>query len=168
MAVDVPAAPDERSLLHHLTGASFRVGVADGKWSLCGCSVHQSSEAAAVAWPYAFFAVAAAPRDHGPRTFTLRLELRGFPSTAPAGQPWHCATSQVLGPELLPKGGQAGEVFRSDWQGGALYAPWDRLALAHNDWAAKYPMSAWHTGRNIAFYLENVWQILNADDYSGI
>jgi hypothetical protein len=62
-------------------------------------------------------------------------------------------------------------VFRRDgWnQGVALYAPFDRVAAdGHCDWAAKHPHLIWHAGRNISFYLEQVYDILNGADYVGL
>lgn len=76
----------------------------------------------------------------------------------------------VLASDKRPKGERVGQVFRADWkEGRALYAPWDRMGLAeHPGWAAAYPLWAWHPGRDISFFLKNVHELLNDDDYKGI
>ncbi len=76
----------------------------------------------------------------------------------------------VLAPERRPNGFLVGHVFRTDWEDGeALYAPWDRKGLSwHSEWAQNYPADAWHSERDIAFFLERVHKLLNTDDYEGL
>lgn len=150
--------PDERTLRAHLEGARFLAGVQAGRWRLLN-----------LAWPYATFAISAAPRSNGPEEFVLRLDVAGYPHLAPTGSLWDNETDRSLEPARRPKGDRAAHVFRTDWADGiAMYAPWDRSALeSHHDWAQKYPHDAWNPTRDITFVLNNVHNILNADDYLG-
>jgi hypothetical protein len=99
----------------------------------------------------------------------LRFEFTDYPVQAPTACPWDAGTDSRLAPEKRPKGERVGHVFRSDWQdGSALYAPWDRVGLAGHDWSSTHPRFAWHPRREITFYLENVHELLNDDDYLGV
>ena len=158
MSDSVAIGPDERALRDDLGSARFQVGVDAGRWRLIS-----------ITWPYALIAVSAAPRENAPGEFVLRFELSGYPADAPTGCPWDLDQDDVLPAGQRPKGSRVGHIFRADWEGGrALYAPWDRLALAHGSWADKYPMYAWNARRDLTFYLTNVHDALDNDDYLGI
>jgi hypothetical protein len=157
---DVQAiAPDERALRQHLSSARFQQGVDDGRWRLISLT-----------WPHALIEVAAAPRDGAPSQFLLRFELSGYPLPGPTAGLWDTQTGSYLGAAGRPKGERATLIFRGDWeQGRALYAAWDRVALAgHPDWAQRFPRHAWSNTRDLAFYLANVFEVLNSDDYLGV
>jgi hypothetical protein len=153
-------APDERAVREHLRAARFQAGVDARYWRLV----------AEVAWPHALIAVSAAARPGAPSEFLLFFELNGYPLSAPTAGPWDADTNALLDAARRPKGERAGHVFRADWENGrALYAPWDRVALeGHPGWAAQYPRFAWNAKRDLAFYLENVHEILTDGDYVGI
>jgi hypothetical protein len=154
----VAVGPDQRALCDHLRSARFQAGVDAGRWRLIS-----------ITWPYALIAVSAALREGAPEEFVLRFELSGYPAAAPTGCPWDLDQDAVLPAGQRPKGGRVGHIFRADWEAGrALYAPWDRAALAHGGWADKYPMYAWNARRDLTFYLTNVHDALNNDDYLGI
>jgi hypothetical protein len=151
--------PDERTLLAHIEEARFQAGVEAGRWRLLGLT-----------WPHATFAISAAPHSASPDEFVLRLDVAGYPHSAPTGSLWDDDAGCSLDPARRPKGDRAARVFRTDWTGAgtAMYAPWDRLALeSHADWAQKHPHDAWNPTRDITFVLSNVHNILNADDYLG-
>lgn len=151
--------PDERTLRAHIEEARFQAGVEAGRWRLLGLT-----------WPHATFAISAAPRSAGPTEFVLRLDIAGYPHSAPTGSLWDSDSDCSLDPARRPKGDRAAHVFRTDWGSGgtAMYAPWDRSALgSHADWAQKHPHEAWNPTRDITFVLSNVHDILNADDYLG-
>jgi hypothetical protein len=60
-------------------------------------------------------------------------------------------------------------AFRTNWNNAiALYAPWDRVALAcHPDWAAKHPGVAWKRSHTIVHYLRMTLELLWSDEYTG-
>ena len=156
----VVVSPDERAVRAHFSGGRFRAGVAVGQWRLISLT-----------WPYAFIAISAAERPSGPAEWVLRFELSGYPHTAPTGGVWDADADISLAPGRRPKGQRAAQLFRFDgWVGGAtaMYAPWDRLGIqAHSDWANKYRLQAWNPTRDLSFVLEQVHEVLNADDYLG-
>lgn len=152
--------PDERLLRGHLEAGEVRAGDAAGRWHVVDLT-----------WPHLTVLVSAAPRETSPTTLTLRLECQGYPQTALTGGLWDPTTGTFLAPDRRPRGERAGLVFRSDsWQGGpnTMYAAWDRAALqVHPEWVQTYPLSAWNPTRTVAFVLNNVYEVLNADDYLG-
>jgi hypothetical protein len=154
-------APDECALREHLRAGGFQAGIADGRWRLVDIS-----------WPVVMIAVSAAERPNSPTAFALRLDMAGYPHTAPTGGLWDVGADVSLPPERRPKGEWVGQLFRADgWAGGstAMYAPWDRAGLkAHPDWARAYPLEAWHPARDVAFILTHVHEALNNNDYLGI
>lgn len=160
-APDEVMAPDERALRCHLRGGRFQAGVEAGRWKLIS-----------LAWPFAIFGVSAAPREGAPSEFAIRFELNGYPNTAPTGGVWDVEAGTTLAAAQRPKGARVELVFR--WEGGgcgptAMYAPWDRVGLqSHANWAQEAPRLAWHAQREITFVLENIHELLNADDYLGI
>lgn len=158
MTESAAKGPDEQAVRDHFRSGRFVAGTDAGRWRLIS-----------VTWPHALIAVSAAPRDGAPEEFVLKFELSGYPAAAPTGCPWDLDADVILPAGKRPKGSRAGHIFRTDWeQGRALYAPWDRLALGHGDWASKYPIYVWNGRRDLTFYLTNVHDALNNDDYLGI
>ena len=159
MTREIPS-PDERAVRAHLDGGRFRAGIAAGYWRLIRLT-----------WPYILIGVSAAERACGPAEWVLRLELTGYPHSAPTGSLWDEEADVSLAHDKRPKGLRAAQLFRSDgWIGGptAMYAPWDRLGLqAHPNWASVHRMQAWDPTRDLSFVLEQVHEVLNADDYLG-
>ncbi len=156
----VVVGPDERAVRAHFDGGRFRAGMAARQWRLLSFT-----------WPYVLIAVSAAERANGPAEWAIRFELTGYPHTAPTGGIWDPESDTSLAPDRRPKGQRAAQLFRADgWVGGAtaMYAPWDRVGLqAHPEWANAYPMQAWNPTRDLSFVLEQVHEVLNADDYLG-
>ncbi|HVC77693.1 MAG TPA: hypothetical protein VND96_14370 [Candidatus Micrarchaeaceae archaeon] len=152
-------APDERALKEHLKTPRFKQGVDGGRWRIVSLD-----------WPIVVAAVSAAPRESAPAEFFLRFELSGYPQAGPTAGLWDPSTGAQVTSDLRPKGDRATLVFRGDWEGGrALYAPWDRVALGgHPDWAQRHSQHAWNSRRDLAFYLANVSELLNAEDYLGV
>jgi hypothetical protein len=151
--------PDERVFRSHVDGARFQSGVDRGDWRLVG-----------IEWPHALIAISAAERENGPPEFVLIFELSGYPTSCPTSTPWDLEPDALLAPAKRPKGDRVGMAFRSDWEGGrALYVPYDRLAIdSHPDWKTRYPRHLWDATKDITFYLRNVHELLNDDDYQGI
>lgn len=153
----VTIAPDERALREHLKSAKFQIGVDSGRWRVIS-----------IEWPHALIAVSAAPRPESPNEFVLNFELSGYPTAAPTATPWATDLDAILQEARRPKGVRAGRLFRADWEGGAaLYAPYDRVGRQH--WAeGQYRRYAWHARRDLTFYLTNVHDVLNDDEYLGV
>lgn len=152
------AAPDQRAFENHLRSARFRAGSERGSWRLISSN-----------WPIVLVAVASVDRPCSPGEFALRCNLAGYPAVAPTASPWDIERNELLRVELRPKGEQVGMVFRADWNGGtALYAPFDRTALAdHAGWAAEHPWYLWDVTRDFTWFLERIFDLLNSDDYVG-
>lgn len=159
MTESPPLAPDQRAVIEHLKSARFQQGVDAGQWQVLSLQ-----------WPTMLIGLHAAPRDGAPDDFVLCFDLSGYPQAAPTAGLWDMSSSAYMGPERRPKGDRATTIFRGDWENGrALYAPYDRVALSgHGEWAQKHPQHAWNATRDLSFYLENVSEVLNADDYAGV
>lgn len=155
----VDAAPDERAFREHLTTGRFLAGVAASRWRLVS-----------VDWPFAVFAVSAAPRLNSPPEFILRFELGGYPTSTPTGGLWDLDANVSLTAQYRPKGERVAHLFRTDWGNAtAMYAPWDRMGLqSHPEWANQHLRDAWNPTRDLSFVLTKVYEVLNADDYLGI
>src|SRR5438876_259286 len=84
------------------------------------------------------------------------LSSAGFPGAAPAVRIWDRETDTLLAPDRRPKGSaRVQEAFKA-WGNETVYRPWDRFAGAHNNWARDFPALAWHSGRDVAFILEDL------------
>jgi hypothetical protein len=153
-------SPSEKLIRQHLAGGRFRAGVDRGDWRIVN----------ELDWPQLVIAIRAAPRASGPVEFALRFDLSDYPTRAPTAAPWDLETNTQLAAAKRPKGHRVGMAFRADWEGGrALYVPYDRVALeSHPAWATQYARYAWNPTKNITFYLRNVHELLNDDDYQGI
>jgi hypothetical protein len=150
--------PDQRAFLAHVRSARFLAGVDAGRWRLVKTD-----------WPTVLVAVAAARRAGSPSEYFLRLTADGYPAAGITAAPWDPRSDTLLAPTDRPTGVVAGHVFRTDWnEGKALYAPWDRAALpGHTDWPATHPTLTWTSTRDLTFFLECVWEVLNSGDYKG-
>ncbi len=150
--------PDERAFRAHVAGPRFQSGVDRGEWRLIE-----------IEWPHALIGVTAAKRANGPPEFVLWFELSGYPTSSPTATPWDLDQKSPLAPEKRPKGDRVGMAFRSDWNGGvALYVPYDRVAIdSHPNWRTQYPRYVWDATKDITFYLRNVHELLNDEDYQG-
>lgn len=93
----------------------------------------------------------------------LRLDLTGYPGTAPAGQPWELDADAPLPTSRWPVGGRP--VFRPDWSVSNQNAPYlavDRIALrTHPEWATTLPGRAWTSTKTVCDYLEAVQEALS-------
>lgn len=155
--LDVP--PDQRAFLRAANVPSFLAGVYRGDWRIDS-----------VDWPKVQITIAAAPRHGAPEAFTLRCDLTNYPADAPTATPWDPAADRLLPACKRPKGERIGLVFRVDWeQGQALYAPYDRVALAgHPGWVTEHPLYVWTGRQDLTWWVERIWDLLNGDDYDGI
>ena len=152
--------PDRMLLESDLAAPSFRCGEIEGKW-----------RHVATAWPHALFAVQAAERPNAPAEYGFRFECTGYRQTPPTAQPWDLQANTPLPPPRWPAGrAWVPAVFRTDWHGGqCLYLPCDRIAIeGHQNWPQQYPNRLWQPLRGIICYLEQIHDLLNQSDYSGV
>ena len=61
-------------------------------------------------------------------------------------------------------------VFRPTWkQGQCLYLPCDRMSIeGHDQWRSQHPSRLWQPARGIICYLEQIYELLNQSDYTGV
>lgn len=145
-----PVNPAELALRHHLASASAADALSRGWLRIDDLS-----------WPELTTTVIV-PNGQ----LTLRLELTGYPSQAPTGQPWDLAHGQPLPVTLWPAGARASEVFSPGWSpsnGNALYLPLDRRAqIGHDSWATQHASYWWTAGNTVLDYLQLVREILRS------
>jgi hypothetical protein len=158
--VTTPLPPDRMLFEQDLAAPEFRCGEIEGRWR------HVSTS-----WPHSIISVSAPERPNGPREFGLRFECTGYRQVPVTGQPWDLAANTPLSPNRWPTGRSVvPSVFRPDWmQGQCLYLPCDRLSIAgHDAWRTQHPSRLWQPSRGIVCYLEQVYELLNQGDYTGV
>lgn len=153
-------SPDMLMLLQDLAAPEFKCGEIDGKWR-----VHNLS------WPHVIIAVTAAERENAPAEYGFRFECSGYRQVAPTAQPWDIDAGTPLPAKRWPGGHSiVPSVFRPDWKGGqCLYLPCDRISFeGHADWVHQHPKRLWQPARGIICYVEQIYDLLNQADYSGV
>lgn len=158
--MNAPSPPDRLLLEKDLAAPEFRCGEFEGRWRLIG-----------IEWPHVLVAVSAAERPGAPAEYGFRFECSGYRQTPATGRPWDMASDTPLpfarwptGKHILPS------VFRPDWKDGtALYLPCDWHAIeGHDGWVHQHPSRLWQPSRGILCYLEQVYDLLNQSDYTGL
>lgn len=158
--MDAPPPPDRQLLERDLASPELRCGEIEGRW-----------RHVATRWPHVIVAVSAPERQNGPKEFGFRFECSGYRTTPVTAQPWDLEAGTPLPPARWPAGSSVvASVFRPDWkQGLCLYLPCDRLSIeGHDNWRNEHPSRLWQPSRGIICYLEQVYELLNQGDYSGI
>jgi hypothetical protein len=156
----VPVPPDRLLLETDLAAPEFRCGQIKGKWR------HVST-----VWPFSFFVVSAAERPNAPTEYAFRFECTGYRQVPVTAQPWDLNANARLPPARWPTGRHlVPSVFRPEWLGGqCLYLPCDRMSInGHPNWLHEHPNRLWQPERGIICYLEQLYDLLNQSDYSGI
>lgn len=152
--------PDELMLLEDLDAPRFRCGEVEGRWRLLS-----------VTWPHAVITVTAAPRPGSPSEYAFRFECTGYRQTSVTAQPWDHDANGPL-PQARWPGGKSiiPSIFRPEWKGGTcLYLPCDRISLeGHGDWLHQHPNRLWRPAVGITFYLDQVYELLDQSDYTGV
>lgn len=158
--MNAPFPPDRAMFEHDLAAPEFRRGELEGHWRHI-----------ATTWPHAIIAVSAPPRPNAPTEYAFRFECSGYRQTPATAQPWDAAANAPLPGNRWPGGTTiVASVFRPDWkQGHCLYLPCDRLSIeGHPNWRAQYPSRLWQPARGIICYLEQIYELLNQSDYTGL
>lgn len=158
MTVHVP--PDQMLLQQDLAAPEFRCGEIEGRWR------HIATK-----WPYVVIAVKADDRVGAPCEFGFRFECSGYRQSPATAQPWCIETNAPLPPAKWPTGRSiVPSVFRPEWKGGTcLYLPCDRVSIeGHQNWVHEHPSRLWQPTRGIMCYLEQIYDLLNQGDYTGV
>ncbi|HKX50766.1 MAG TPA: hypothetical protein VJQ48_10095 [Candidatus Binatia bacterium] len=158
--MNVILPPDKLLLEMDLAAPSFRCGEIEQRWRHI-----------ATRWPHVIVAVPAPPRPSGPSEFGFRFECSGYRQTPVTAQPWDIDTDAPLVRAKWPTGRSiVPSVFRPDFKHGhCLYLPCDRMALeGHGNWPTEHPSRLWQPSRGIICYLEQVYELFNQGDYSGV
>lgn len=153
-------SPAQEALESDLSAPAFRCGQFEGRWRLVSMS-----------WPHVFIAISAPARANAPAEFIFRFECTGYRQKPPIGCPWDLEAKTLLPASRWPRGRSIfSSVFRPDWKGGeSLYLPCDRMALeGHDQWPHQHPNRMWQPERGIVCYLEQVYELFNQSDYSGL
>ena len=119
------------------------------------------------AFPNLLIAVAAIEPDQSSSEYEFQFDLNGFRGTAPAVWIWDSATNGMLATDRRPKGSPRLQEAFKDWGEKTVYRPWDRFGSAHNNWHRDHPALAWHTGRDLAFILEDLHGLLTSNALAG-
>lgn len=152
--------PDRRLVEDDLAAPEFRCGEIEGRWRYV-----------ATAWPHVVITVAAAPRPAAPPEYGFRFECTGYRQSAPTAQPWDVSANAALAPNRWPTGRSIlPSIFRPQWKDGTcLYLPCDRLSIeGHGNWQHEHPGRMWNPARGIVCYLEQLHDLLNSNDYTGL
>jgi hypothetical protein len=155
-----PPAPGKALLEQDLAAPEFRCGEIEGRWR------HVSTT-----WPHVIIAISAPMRSGAPNEFAFRFECSGYRQRAVTAQPWSLHQDGPLPPAQWPTGvAIVPSVFRPSWkQGTCLYIPCDRMSIeGHDNWRYEYPSRLWNPERGIICYVEQIHELLNQSDYSGI
>ena len=155
-----PAPPDRLLLEGDLAAPEFRCGQFEGRWR------HTSTT-----WPHVIIAITAAERPNSPKEFGFRFECTGYRQCPATAQPWDIVTNSALEGPRWPKGKSiVPSVFRPDWKHGTcLYLPCDRISIeGHDKWRTEHPSRLWQPERGIICYLEQIYELLNQSDYTGV
>lgn len=152
--------PDRLLLEQDLAAAEFRCGEIEGRWS------HVSTS-----WPYVVITVSAASVPNGPTEYAFRFNCTGYRESGATAQPWNVETNSPLVAKDWPTGRSiVPSVFRPQWKDGScLYLPCDHISIqGHTDWAHQHPGRLWNSSRGIICYLEQIYELLNSNDYTGV
>jgi hypothetical protein len=148
--------PDETLFGEHLQADSFLAGVARGNWKLHGRPED-------IIWPNPIFWIQSQKRFAASGGVFLRFDLQQYPQQAPTSCPWSVEANSCLEHNRWPKGGgNVSRVFNPGWNGAALYAPCDRIAMVdHKAWANMHSAWWWRSSFTFVRYLEFVHNCLN-------
>ena len=152
--------PDQSLLESDLAASEFRCGEIEGRWRHI-----------ITTWPHVVIAVSAALRTNAPPEYGFRFECTGYRQSPPTARPWDLTSNAPLARSSWPTGRSiVPSVFRPQWKDGTcLYLPCDRLAIeGHGNWQHEYPTRLWNPSRGIVCYLEQLHDLLNSIDYTGV
>ena len=144
-----------------LAAPEFRCGEIEGRWRHVATPGRTS-----------IIAVAAPPRPNAPVEYGFRFECSGYRQTPVTAQPWDIEADAPLPASALARAAASivSSVFRPNWKHGqCLYLPCDRMSIdGHRHWRNEHPSRLWQPKRGIICYLEQLYDLFNQSDYSGV
>lgn len=158
--MNTTASPDRTLLERDLAAPQFRCGEIRGYW-----------RRVSTLWPHVVIEVSAAPRLNSPSSYAFRFECSGYRQTPVTAQPWNTVSNAALPAKDWPTGRSiVPSVFRPEWKAGTcLYLPCDRTSIqGHEGWRSQHPSRLWNAARGIICYLEQLYDLLNSSDYTGV
>lgn len=158
--MNTPPSPAQALLEQDLAAPDFRIGEIEGRW-----------RRVAMTWPHVIVAVSAPPRPNAPAEFGFRFECSGYRQTPVTAQPWDLTMDAALEGTKWPTGlSIIPSIFRPKWKHGhCLYLPCDRMSIeGHDHWRNEHPSRLWQPARGIICYLEQIYELFNQSDYSGV
>lgn len=158
--MDAPLPPSRALLERDLAAPEFRCGELEGRW-----------RRVTLDWPYLVVALSAPARPNAPDEYGFRFECSGYRDVAVTAQPWDLNANAPLPAARWPTGTSiVSSVFRPCWkQGKCLYLPCDRMSIeGHENWRQEHPSRLWQPSRGIICYLEQIHELLNQSDYTGV
>ena len=152
--------PEQTIFIAHSEAAAFQDGCDRGQWGL-------HTPLGEIVWPHVIFWFPADLSVMPSGKVFLRFNLQGYPLSAPTACPWDVEQNAILATDKWPKGrAQVSAVFKPSWNGGALYAPCDRVAIPnHTEWPKQYPSLFWQQTFTIVTYLNFIHACLNRTQY---
>ncbi len=161
MLITEPMRADERTFRQHIKNPNFRLGEFIGKWRIMSQK-----------FPSVIISIAAAKRENAPSEYNFLFDLNNYPQDLPTAQPWDVTVNSTLAPDKWPGGLPGSRVafaFNPGWNQTALYLPCDRLALpGHEGWQSSHPHLIWNSSKDLSFYLEVIYDLLNSSGYTGL
>ena len=158
--MNIALSPSHVLLEQDITALDIRLGEIEGRWR------HVETN-----WPYVIFAVTAPLLPNAPAEFFFRFECSGYRQIPVTAQPWDLITGAPLAFSKWPTGASIiPSIFRTDWKcGHCLYLPCDRMSIeGHDNWRSEHPSRLWQPTRGIICYLEQLYELFNQNDYSGL
>lgn len=154
---------DISTFIDHISDYLYLDREKDGHWGILDKNVGPK-------WPIVLIWVKAKEKANSSEKYFFQFKLDGYPHKAPEICIWDIENNCQLDTASRPRGtGKVEMAFRVNWgEGKHLYAPYERHALeTHSDWPLKYPSMYWKPKDTIVKILEDLYSILNSEDYHG-
>ena len=159
--MNIPVPPGLALLEQDLAAPEFRRGEIEGRWRRVatrlaahdprGRGAAAAARAGRIRLPLRMLGLPPEPRS--PRSPGISPPTRRCRPTAGRPAPRSCRRSS----------GRAGS------SGQCLYLPCDRMSIdGHDQWRSQHPSRLWQPARGIICYLEQIYELLNQSDYTGV
>lgn len=143
-----------------LASPDFRAGVQEGKWCLVDFK-----------FPILKIDINGTKPDGTRALYRIWFEVRGFPGQRVWAQQWSRINDCAATPAERPTGNERVENAFRGWESGGgihLYCPWEReVAATHPNFLTEFPEKSWNNNRNLIFILEELYGLLNLNNFPG-